>query len=138
MTRKIVSAVAAVLMASGLVVTAATASNAAAAVRCTTVRVLSAGTQYAAVVPATSSGSLDCYLQSGHTGRPVAALQRSMEYCNYQSVGLKDGIYGAKTKSAVTSFQSTFGLVPDGIYGVNTRKKMWFWSSESDGWGFCN
>lgn len=35
-----------------------------------------------------------------------------------------DGIYGPATRSAVRSFQETYGLIPDGIPGPDTQKKL--------------
>jgi peptidoglycan hydrolase-like protein with peptidoglycan-binding domain len=38
--------------------------------------------------------------------------------------GEEDGIFGAKTNNAVTSFQRQFGLVADGVVGPKTWSKL--------------
>ncbi|MGY4643270.1 peptidoglycan-binding domain-containing protein [Cellulomonas sp. URHB0016] len=138
LSKKLLSAAAALMLATGLLVAGATSSSATANVKCSSVKIYNDGTQWRSVYPA-ASGSTDCYLAQGNPyPRAVKALQRSLVYCNYQSLGSIDGLFGAKTRAAVWSFQSDFGLATDGVYGNNTRNKMWFWSNEDDGWGFCN
>ena len=62
-------------------------------------------------------------LRNGSRGVYVKYLQRMLE--SYLiPVGGVDGIFGAKTQSAVKEFQSLNGLVPDGIVGNMTWEKL--------------
>lgn len=138
MMRKILTGAVALLISATGVVATATASSATANTPCTTVRVFNDGTQYRAVYPGTASGSTDCYLVKGNQGRGVSALQRALTYCeNYSTNGI-DGSFGNNTYGALRSFQSARAIAVDGRYGNQTRNTLWFWSGESDGWGFCN
>lgn len=58
-------------------------------------------------------------LRQGNRGTYVWLLQSLLE-SNLVPVGGKDGIFGAKTESAVRTFQSNNNLAVDGIVGVNT------------------
>ncbi len=58
-------------------------------------------------------------LRQGSTGTYVTFLQRLLE-SNLAPVGTIDGIFGAQTRSAVTTFQQNNSLSADGIVGQNT------------------
>lgn len=58
-------------------------------------------------------------LRSGDKGSQVKTAQRLLNALGYDC-GSVDGIFGAKTKAAVISFQKTKGLVADGIIGSKT------------------
>ena len=58
-------------------------------------------------------------LRNGSTGEAVKYLQTSLIKLGYNS-GIIDGIFGAKTETAVKLFQKSQGLVVDGIVGNNT------------------
>ena len=58
-------------------------------------------------------------LQKGNRGWDVAALQFRLQKHGYPPGGV-DGVFGAGTQSAVTSFQSANGLGADGIAGPAT------------------
>lgn len=61
-------------------------------------------------------------LRSGMSGPQVEALQKAL---NGHGAGLKiDGDFGPATKAAVQKFQSTNGLVADGIVGAYTWRKL--------------
>ncbi|MBR1762848.1 MAG: spore cortex-lytic enzyme [Eubacterium sp.] len=55
----------------------------------------------------------------GSTGTEVKNIQKVLKNLGYYK-GLVDGIYGTKTKKAVTSFQRDCGLTADGICGPKT------------------
>lgn len=62
-------------------------------------------------------------LKDGSTGTNVRILQMALKRANYYNYE-PDGIFGEKTKSAVTAFQQSNGLVADGIVGNNTWSKI--------------
>lgn len=77
--------------------------------------------QKVAGVPASFPGTL---LQIGSVGENVRIIQEQLNAIsdNYPAI-IKlrvDGIFGANTRIAVETFQSIFGLVPDGIVGFST------------------
>lgn len=59
----------------------------------------------------------------GSTGTTVKTIQTKLKRWGYYT-GSVDGIFGAKTKSAVQSFQRKNGLTADGIVGSATAKAM--------------
>lgn len=62
-------------------------------------------------------------LKQGSTGTQVKTLQTKLKNWGYYS-GSVDGIFGAKTKTAVISFQKKNGLVADGIVGAKTAAAL--------------
>ena len=62
-------------------------------------------------------------LKQGSSGQTVKTLQQKLKNWGYYT-GAVDGIYGAKTKAAVISFQKKNGLVADGIAGAKTLAAM--------------
>lgn len=58
-------------------------------------------------------------LRLGSSGTQVKTLQECMNRLGY-STGVADGIYGKNTARGITSFQSSKGLVADGIIGPKT------------------
>lgn len=60
-------------------------------------------------------------LRFGSRGRSVALIQRAINRISQNFPAIPkltvDGIYGAGTQSAVTTFQQIFGLDPDGVVG---------------------
>ena len=58
-------------------------------------------------------------LKQGSRGETVKTMQRKLKNWGYYT-GSIDGIFGAKTKSAVIYFQRKNGLSPDGIVGKKT------------------
>lgn len=62
-------------------------------------------------------------LRVGSSGQDVNELQGRLTYLGYYN-GEIDGIFGSKTKGAVTWFQWKFGLKSDGIVGAATKKKL--------------
>jgi peptidoglycan DL-endopeptidase CwlO len=63
------------------------------------------------------------FLKVGSTGEEVKTVQTQLTALGYNP-GITDGIFGAKTKIAVQSFQSEFGLISDGVVGPITRDAL--------------
>lgn len=59
----------------------------------------------------------------GSTGPTVRSIQEKLAGWGYYAGGV-DGIYGAKTQSAVKRFQGRAGLTQDGVAGPATLKAM--------------
>ncbi|MBQ7521681.1 MAG: spore cortex-lytic enzyme [Clostridia bacterium] len=59
----------------------------------------------------------------GSTGSEVKSIQTRLNELGYYN-GQIDGIFGTKTKTAVTKFQKDYGLTADGIVGTNTLKAL--------------
>ncbi|MFF4354962.1 peptidoglycan-binding protein [Streptomyces sp. NPDC001530] len=64
-----------------------------------------------------------CYLQYGHTGAGVRALQKNMNSCYGKTLEL-DGSFGPATRDALRDVQDRIGAAVDGVYGRETRGKM--------------
>lgn len=62
-------------------------------------------------------------LKQGSRGETVKKIQQKLKRWGYYS-GAVDGIYGAKTKSAVIYFQRRNGLKADGIVGTKTFQAL--------------
>lgn len=62
-------------------------------------------------------------IKSGSKGEVVELVQRMLNEKGY-ACGSADGIFGAKTESAVKSYQKAKGLSVDGIVGNNTYAKL--------------
>jgi peptidoglycan hydrolase-like protein with peptidoglycan-binding domain len=71
-------------------------------------------------------------LQVGSRGSDVVRLQQTLSRAGYNAGGA-DGIFGAKTKAAVTAFQRDHKLAADGIVGKNTGSSL-FHSRNADLW----
>ena len=61
--------------------------------------------------------------RQGDAGDEVRAFQTRLVELGYLKTA--DGIFGAKTKSAVVSFQSRAGLTPDGVVGAATMAALY-------------
>lgn len=66
----------------------------------------------------------DWVLTEGARGDDVYELQGRLKYLGYYD-GKVDGVFGRKTKEAVTWFQWRFGLKADGVVGPKTKLKLW-------------
>ncbi len=62
-------------------------------------------------------------LRMGSSGQDVTELQGRLTFLGYYD-GAIDGIFGSKTKNAVTWFQWKFGLKSDGVVGAKTKEKL--------------
>ncbi|HEY3451981.1 MAG TPA: peptidoglycan-binding domain-containing protein [Myxococcales bacterium] len=58
-------------------------------------------------------------LSIGSRGADVSRLQNALRSAGYD-LGTADGIYGSKTKAAVSAFQRSKGLQADGVVGSKT------------------
>lgn len=72
-------------------------------------------------------------IRQGATGQDVLNIQQALNVVGmeYSSIPIlvEDGIFGIQTEIAVEAFQQAFGLVVDGIVGVNTWKHLFQASS---------
>ena len=68
----------------------------------------------------------------GSTGDEVTSIQSVLKEKGYYT-GNIDGIYGTKTKNAVTKFQKDNGLTADGIVGKQTLSALGITGSDSYG-----
>lgn len=68
--------------------------------------------------------------KQGSQGETVKTIQRKLKNWGYYN-GSVDGIYGAKTKSAVIYFQRKNGLTADGVVGNATLKALGMQSGSS-------
>ncbi len=73
-------------------------------------------------------------LKQGSRGEQVKTMQRKLKNWGYYT-GAVDGIFGAKTKSAVKYFQRKNGLTADGIVGTKTLKALGMSTSGSSSSG---
>lgn len=62
-------------------------------------------------------------IRIGAEGGAVTLLQELLESQSYRTGGV-DGKFGSKTEQAVKRYQTTFGLVADGIVGAKTWAKL--------------
>lgn len=76
-------------------------------------------------------------LSVGTRGSDVTRLQQKLRAAGFNPGGV-DGVFGAKTKSAVVAFQRARGLSHDGVVGPDTSKKLFgsgntkYWDGKSD------
>jgi hypothetical protein len=75
-------------------------------------------------------------LKVGSRGTDVVRLQKALKAAGL-NVGKADGVFGAKTKAAVASYQRAHHLSVDGVVGKNTGSKL-LKQRNSDGWDGAN
>lgn len=61
-------------------------------------------------------------VKSGSKGNDAKAVQTFLNWCINAKLGV-DGIIGAKSVSAIKTFQKTYGLTVDGVFGPASKKK---------------
>ncbi len=72
----------------------------------------------------------------GSSGNEVTQIQQKLQSLGFYN-GSIDGVYGTETKNAVTEFQKSCGLTPDGIAGTKTLTYLGLSSnSSSNSYGF--
>lgn len=62
-------------------------------------------------------------LKSGSSGEEVERLQKRLSAAGFDP-GKPDGVFGAKTESALKAFQESAGIAADGIAGPQTNAKL--------------
>lgn len=70
-----------------------------------------------------ANNTIYCYLQYGHTGAGVRALQKNMNSCYGKTLDL-DSSFGPNTRDALRDVQDRIGAAVDGVYGRETMLKM--------------
>lgn len=70
-----------------------------------------------------STRSEDALSKFGSTGQEVRNIQKKLKNWGYYN-GDIDGVYGSRTKAAVTYFQKKNGLTADGVAGPKTLAAM--------------
>lgn len=66
----------------------------------------------------------DWTMRLGNSGQKVTELQEKLIYLGWMPEGSADGHFGASTQSAVTSFQTHYGLKVNGIANIETQKQL--------------
>jgi N-acetylmuramoyl-L-alanine amidase len=84
---------------------------------------------YRAVFPEESAYALSRF---GSTGDEVVRIQKKLASLGFYT-GAVDGIYGSRTKSAVTAFQRSCGITADGVCGRQTLLYLGLGGSNSSG-----
>lgn len=81
---------------------------------------------YTIMVP-TYNGDRHCPMQRGSTGNGVRELQRALNHVCNNSQGISvDGSFGPATEAALKRYQAWAGITPDGLYGPETRKNIYW------------
>ncbi|WIT26040.1 hypothetical protein [Bacillus phage SPO1L2] len=70
-----------------------------------------------------SSSPKKNYLSKGDNSSAVKTMQEKLNAAGF-SVGKADGIFGAKTESALKAFQKAVGISADGLYGPASKSKL--------------
>ena len=55
----------------------------------------------------------------------VTNIQTDLKDAGYTEVGTIDGKYGKNTETAAKNFQKDQGLTVDGLFGNNSKMKLW-------------
>lgn len=76
--------------------------------------------------------------KSGSRGPQVSAIQEALPRWACEEYLKVDGVYGERTVEAITSFQETSGLSPDGIVGPVTGQALGVWVSLAKGFDASN
>lgn len=64
-------------------------------------------------------------LHASSTYIGVRNIQTDLLALGYTKVGSADGMYGANTEAAAKEFQADCNLTVDGIFGKNSKLKLW-------------
>ena len=83
-----------------------------------------------------NSSNASALSKYGSSGSEVTQIQQKLQSLGFYN-GSIDGVYGTETKNAVTEFQKSCGLTPDGIAGTKTLTYLGLSSSSSsNSYGF--
>lgn len=74
-------------------------------------------------VTVAAQSSTRAYLMKGDKGDAVKILQENLNYLGY-TCGVADGVFGAKTDTALRKFQKSYKMSVDGKYGVLSKQKL--------------
>lgn len=99
----------------------------------TVVSILVCGIYFTKIEKNDAETSITALSKVGSTGDEVRRIQKKLKELGFLSGGI-DGIYGNKTKKAVTAFQKSCGIAADGICGPTTLLYLGL-SSSSTGSG---
>lgn len=101
------------------------ASQAAAAVSCTSTSLFVDSVGGIVRIPTVGSntGNFNCLLGVGNQSSAVSTLQSALNRCYGAGLAV-DGIYGSQTKAAVQNAQRREGITADGVYGPQTRDHL--------------
>lgn len=94
------------------------------------ISLLTCGLLYSSYAHLRASGTVAVLSKTGSTGEEVRQVQKKLKSLGYYT-GTVDGIFGAKTKAAVTAFQKNCGIKADGIAGPTTLLYLGLGSSSS-------
>lgn len=65
-------------------------------------------------------------IRQGDSGASVELLQLALTRAGFNP-GATDGVFGSRTRNALTAFQREYGLVPDGVAGPATHRALMPW-----------
>ncbi|GHA06527.1 hypothetical protein GCM10010303_15220 [Streptomyces purpurascens] len=123
MGKQLASALGALALGAGAVLTSPGAVHAASYPTCNAKKVVSASGSLFTYQPYyTGTGSRNCEMSQGAQSDAVYALQIAIDTC-HQDIS-RDGIYGPETRRAVRAVQDAGDVGVDGVYGPETRKVM--------------
>ena len=72
--------------------------------------------------------STPSWKRSSHSSKyylPVEKIQQDLINLGYTQISEANGYYDSNTENAVKAFQTKNGLTSDGIFGKNSKKKLW-------------
>lgn len=98
------------------------------------VSLLISGAYFTRIDSDNTKTSITALSKVGSTGEEVRKIQKKLKELGYLS-GSVDGIYGTKTKKAVTAFQKNCGISADGICGPTTLLYLGLSSSSAGSGG---
>lgn len=98
------------------------------------VSLLISGAYFTRIDSDNTKTSVTALSKVGSTGEEVRKIQKKLRELGYLS-GSVDGIYGTKTKKAVTAFQKNCGISADGICGPTTLLYLGLSSSSAGSGG---
>ena len=80
------------------------------------------------MIHSTKKDSTPSWKRSSHSSKyylPVEKIQQDLINLGYTQISEANGYYDSNTENAVKAFQTKNGLTSDGIFGKNSKKKLW-------------